>query len=154
MGFPVTYRYIPLHTVTGARCPLFQEMGFTQQTMLRSARALGIVCHFIYGAEAWETRLQEGTWSQQYYQERFTSLQERRVTVVTVATVVTIGKAGTVGTVGTVYRHGNHRNGDRCDGDRRDGNRCRSAASRCRTSCTTDALAALAVVSTAATTAS
>ena len=66
---------------TGARCPLFQEMGFSQQTMLRSARALGIVCHFVYGAEAWETRLQEGTWSQQYYQERFTSLQERGVTL-------------------------------------------------------------------------
>ena len=56
---------------TGARCPLFESLGFAQGTVLRSARALCIVLHLRNGKTADENRLQESTWSSQYHQDKF-----------------------------------------------------------------------------------
>ena len=56
---------------TGARCPLFADLGFSQQTMLKGARALGIVCHLRLAGEAWEAQLEEGNWANQFHQQRF-----------------------------------------------------------------------------------
>ena len=59
---------------TGARCPLFADLGFHQVTMLKGARALGLVCHLRIMGEAWESRLAEGNWAHQFHQKRFTRL--------------------------------------------------------------------------------
>lgn len=59
---------------TGARCPLFEALGFSQGTVLRSARALCIVMHLRNGKTADENRLQESTWSSQYHQHKFAGL--------------------------------------------------------------------------------
>ena len=50
---------------TGARCGLFSAIGFEQQTVLRSARALGIVVHLFNRKTAEEVRIAESNavWS-------------------------------------------------------------------------------------------
>lgn len=48
-------------------------------TMLKSARALGIVCFFRHRGEPWEGKLQEGSWAHQFYTSRFNALQEKGV---------------------------------------------------------------------------
>ena len=69
-GMPVDL----LVDATGARCPLFNDLGFEQTTMLRGARALGITLHLKHTGESWESRLQEGNWAHQFHQERFSRL--------------------------------------------------------------------------------
>ena len=64
---------------TGARCGLFTAIGFEQVTALKSARALGVVCHFYNRKTAEENALSEGSWAQQYYTARFAKLKERGV---------------------------------------------------------------------------
>jgi hypothetical protein len=64
---------------TGSRCPLFNDVGFEQITALKSARALGVVCHFYNGKTAKENALPEANWAQQYHTARFKSLKDRGV---------------------------------------------------------------------------
>ena len=61
---------------TGARCGLFTTIGFEQVTALKSARALGVVCHFYNGKSSWENALDEANWAQQFQKERFARLKE------------------------------------------------------------------------------
>jgi hypothetical protein len=63
---------------TGARCTLFNDLGFSQVTMLKGARSLGIVCHLAIASEAWEARLSEGSWASQYHQQRFGRLASEK----------------------------------------------------------------------------
>jgi hypothetical protein len=79
------------------RCSLFDGFGFSQVTImkpnpnpsphpnptpipnphqvtvLKSARALGLVCHLVNGKSREEKALQEGTWAHQYHQARVLS---------------------------------------------------------------------------------
>ena len=64
---------------TGARCDLFTTLGFEQVTALKSARALGVVCHFVNGKTPTENALTEANWAQQYHKERFADLKDRGV---------------------------------------------------------------------------
>ena len=64
---------------TGARCGLFTTIGFDQVTALKSARALGVVCHFVNGKTSWENALTEANWAQQFNGPRFAGLRERGV---------------------------------------------------------------------------
>ena len=63
---------------TGARCPMFEAVGFEQQTVLKSARALGLVCHFHNGRTPAETRLEESNWAQQFHTAKFRALKAER----------------------------------------------------------------------------
>ena len=60
---------------TGARCELFQTIGFEQVTALKSARALGVVCHFYNRKTTVENALEEKNWAQQYHKARFERLK-------------------------------------------------------------------------------
>ena len=44
---------------TGARCPLFEALGFGQVTVLKSAQALGLVCHLKNTKTKEETQVHE-----------------------------------------------------------------------------------------------
>ena len=48
-------------------------------TALKSARALGVVCHFVNTKSAWENALPEANWAQQYHTARFAKLKARGV---------------------------------------------------------------------------
>ena len=61
---------------TGARCGLFSTIGFEQVTALKSARALGVVCHFVNAKTALENALPEANWAQQYHTARFARLKD------------------------------------------------------------------------------
>ena len=56
---------------TGARCELFDALGFSQTTVFKSARALCIVIHLVNHKTGEELRLEECTWSQQFHQKTF-----------------------------------------------------------------------------------
>lgn len=66
---------------TGARCELFESLGFAHETVLRSARALCIVIHLHHGKTAEENRLTESTWSSQYHQAQFGALASQGVSL-------------------------------------------------------------------------
>ena len=66
---------------TGARCPVFNEIGFEQVTALKSARALGVVCHFHNRRTPEENALPESNWAQQYHTQRFGRLKDKGVTL-------------------------------------------------------------------------
>ena len=66
---------------TGARCPIFDSLGFEQVTVLKSAQALGLVCHMKNGKTKMETQLKESNWSHQFHQAKFTSLADAGVTL-------------------------------------------------------------------------
>jgi len=61
---------------TGARCPLFEQLGFSQVTVLKSAQALGLVVHLKNGKTKQETQLHESNWAHQFHMAKFASLAE------------------------------------------------------------------------------
>jgi len=80
-GAKVHARYHLLVDATGARCPLFDSLDFEQVTVLKSAQALGLVCHMRNGRSSYETQLQESNWSHQFHQARFAKLAKAGVTL-------------------------------------------------------------------------
>ncbi len=64
---------------TGARCPLFGSLGFEQLTVLKSGRALGLVCHLLNGRTARENNVEETSVATQYNQAAFGQLREAGV---------------------------------------------------------------------------
>jgi len=54
---------------------------FSQVTVLRSAQALGLVCHLRNEQTRAEKQLQESNWSHQFNQQRFARLATRGVTL-------------------------------------------------------------------------
>ena len=54
-----SFGYELLVDATGARCPLFEALGFGQVTVLKSAQALGLVCHLKNTKTKEETQVHE-----------------------------------------------------------------------------------------------
>ena len=54
-----SFGYELLVDATGARCPLFETLGFGQVTVLKSAQALGLVCHLKNTKTKEETQVHE-----------------------------------------------------------------------------------------------
>ena len=80
-GRKPTAHFHILVDATGARCPLFDSLGFEQVTVLKSAQALGVVCHLKNGRTKAETQLHESNWSHQFHQTKFTQLARAGVTL-------------------------------------------------------------------------
>lgn len=76
-----TAAYHVLVDSTGARCPLFDSLGFEQVTVLKSAQALGLVCHLQNGRTKEETQLHESNWAHQFHQAKFNKLASAGVTL-------------------------------------------------------------------------
>ena len=66
---------------TGARCELFEHLGFSHGVVLKSARALCIVMHLKNERSSEEMKLRESTWSAQYHQADFSDLAGQGVTL-------------------------------------------------------------------------
>ena len=89
---------VPFHILidaTGARCPLFESLGFEQLTALKSAQVsrrrftrgrashptnhtphAASSAHFVNGKTRQETQLGESNWASQFHKERFARLKE------------------------------------------------------------------------------
>ena len=76
-----SFGYELLVDATGARCPLFEALGFGQVTVLKSAQALGLVCHLKNTKTKEETQVNESNWAQQFHTAKFKALSDQGATL-------------------------------------------------------------------------